>query len=322
MAGKDFVYFNQRRGSRKATLGKAILYYYKNEIILLLFLLPFLWITGLQSNHLSSELLFREIETEGVNYDVFREFRIGEDVLTRARENTEGLYDKYPELKKYQIITPIDYITFSMFANSFDLRDGKLTDSAVLLKGYKRVTGLGSYKKLREYYYAILNDIERFPVPRMLAEEEDITYVDSWSEPRSYGGKRKHEGTDIMAGINERGHYPVISMTDGQVEKMGWLEQGGYRIGVRSPSGGYFYYAHLSSYAPDLKEGDKVYAGQLLGFMGDSGYGEEGTVGKFDVHLHVGIYVNTKAGEMSVNPYYILKILEKDRTSFMGYPSN
>jgi murein DD-endopeptidase MepM/ murein hydrolase activator NlpD len=125
-----------------------------------------------------------------------------------------------------------------------------------------------------------------------------------------------------MASNNLRGFFPIISITDGVVEKMGWLEQGGYRIGIRSEAGGYFYYAHLASYAPELNIGDSVIAGQLLGFMGDSGYGSEGTIGQFDVHLHLGIYVNSEAsdsGEMSVNPYCILRILEKNRTKYAPY---
>ena len=103
-------------------------------------------------------------------------------------------------------------------------------------------------------------------------------------------------------------------ITDGIVEKMGWLEQGGYRIGIRSKAGAYFYYAHLDTYAPELKIGDSVTAGQLLGFMGDSGYGSEGTIGQFDVHLHLGIYVPSESCEISVNPYWILRILENCRT--------
>ena len=68
-------------------------------------------------------------------------------------------------------------------------------------------------------------------------------------------------------------------MSSGTVEKVGWLELGGWRIGIRSPSGAYLYYAHLYSYSRDWKEGDTVEAGELLGFMGDSGYGrEENTV--------------------------------------------
>ena len=95
------------------------------------------------------------------------------------------------------------------------------------------------------------------------------------------------------------------------VENIGWLELGGYRIGIRSDSGGYFYYAHLASYYDNLKEGDIIRAGQLIGFMGDTGYSKvEGTTGNFDVHLHVGIYLNIDNQEISINPYYILKNLK------------
>lgn len=101
-------------------------------------------------------------------------------------------------------------------------------------------------------------------------------------------------------------------MADGSVEAVGWLPLGGYRIGIRSPSGGYFYYAHLSSYERDWKEGDSIKAGEILGFMGDTGYGSEGTKGKFPVHLHLGIYIQTPySREMSVNPYWVLKAVQK-----------
>ena len=59
-------------------------------------------------------------------------------------------------------------------------------------------------------------------------------------------------------------------------------------------------------------------AGELLGFMGDSGYSAiEGTVGNFDVHLHVGMYLRTDHyEELSVNPYWVLKYLEKYRLRY------
>ncbi len=121
-----------------------------------------------------------------------------------------------------------------------------------------------------------------------------------------------------MGTERERGFYPVISISDGTVEKIGWLEQGGWRIGIRTESGAYLYYAHLYSYAPDLKQGDKVKAGSLLGYMGDSGYGkQENTVGNFAVHLHLGIYIRTDHyEELSVNPYWILKYLEKYKLKY------
>lgn len=174
----------------------------------------------------------------------------------------------------------------------------------------------GEYEKLKQGYSMIFSDLKYFPIPQNeAAGVPDISYENSWGDGRTYGGERTHEGCDIMGQERPRGFYPVVSMTDGTVEKIGWLEQGGWRIGIRSPSGAYFYYAHLYDYSREWSEGDTVQAGELLGFMGDSGYGkEEGTVGNFPVHLHVGIYLKTDHyEEMSVNPYWVLRYLEKKR---------
>ena len=69
------------------------------------------------------------------------------------------------------------------------------------------------------------------------------------------------------------------------------------------------------SYAADWEEGDPIKAGTLLGYMGDSGYSAiPGTTGNFDVHLHLGLYIKTDHyDELSVNPYWLLKYLEKYR---------
>lgn len=168
-----------------------------------------------------------------------------------------------------------------------------------------------AYESMLASNQAIWGDVEYFPVPESSSDEKmTVCFENSWKFERTFGGRRYHEGCDIMADENERGIYPVISMCDGVVEKKGWLTKGGYRIGIRGNSGAYFYYAHLESYA-DIEEGDQVKAGQLLGYMGDSGYGDEETTGKFDVHLHVGIYIKTKNNEeLSVNPYPVLKYLE------------
>ena len=80
-------------------------------------------------------------------------------------------------------------------------------------------------------------------------------------------------------------------------------------------TGDIFYYAHLDSYA-EIEEGDTVQAGQLIGFVGNSGYGVEGTKGKFATHLHVGIYLNPGKEEISVNPYWILKYLEQKKLTY------
>lgn len=166
-------------------------------------------------------------------------------------------------------------------------------------------------------YGIFWRDLKYFPLPSD-SQGEEFSFEDTWMEERTYGGNRKHEGCDIFGTSRQPGYYPVLSMTDGVVEKVGWLPLGGYRIGIRSPGGGYFYYAHLYSYARDFQEGEYVKGGELLGFMGDSGYGEEGTTGQFPAHLHLGIYIEKEdQAEFAVDPYAVLKYLEKNRRRYL-----
>lgn len=191
------------------------------------------------------------------------------------------------------------------YANDNNLESlEKLQEQVLLAKKYQG----SSFYKLEQAVEAVWADVSVFPVGEVESNPDaSVFFCNSWMQSRTYGGKRGHEGCDIMASVNERGIYPVYSMTDGVIEKIGWLPKGGYRIGVKSPSGGYFYYAHLAEYAKNFAIGEKVSAGSLLGLMGDTGYSEiEGTTGNFDVHLHVGIYVTIEGEEVSVNAYPVL----------------
>lgn len=167
-----------------------------------------------------------------------------------------------------------------------------------------------------KYYNLIKNifeEIKSFPVLKEEGEDREYIYGDSFGAERTYGGKRTHMGCDIMDRENIRGQFKIISMTDGVIEKLGWNEKGGWRVGIRSKNGNYYYYAHLDSYADGLSEGQKILAGDLLGFMGDSGYSKiEGTKGKFEVHLHVGIEIEN---EKWINPYPFLRLVEKERNN-------
>ena len=171
-------------------------------------------------------------------------------------------------------------------------------------------------------YVGLREDLQVFPVLRNTDENcAFVTYEDTWGEDRTFGGDRHHEGCDIMGDTYADGTYPVVSMTDGVVEKMGWLKLGGWRIGIRSDNGIYYYYAHLDSYSDGLQVGDRVCAGQEIGRMGSTGYSTvEGTKGNFATHLHVGIYITVDGQEeRSINPYFILKYLEKRHTMFGSY---
>ena len=113
-----------------------------------------------------------------------------------------------------------------------------------------------AYYDLRNCYLAVWKDLESFPIPIRNDREiwQEIFYENTFGAARSYGGSRTHEGCDLFGRVSQSGFYPVISMTDGKIEKIGWLPLGGYRIGIRSPHGGYFYYAHLSSYAEEFRK--------------------------------------------------------------------
>lgn len=203
--------------------------------------------------------------------------------------------------------------------NKQELKNMQITDAAFRADFFSEDI-LENKNEYSEACKTFLSNVEKevsyFPVAESSVDKAFKTsYVNTWMSERSYGGKRGHEGIDIMASVNERGVYPVISMTDGVVTNLGWLEQGGYRIGITSDSSIYYYYAHLDSYS-NIVEGQRVKAGDFLGFMGDSGYGQEGTKGKFPVHLHIGIYLYDEGKEISVNPYYILCYLENKKLKY------
>lgn len=195
-----------------------------------------------------------------------------------------------------------DVLTVTMLRGSFAPKQ-VCTDKTPFVKYKPR-----EYRLLKKAYQAVWSDVVYFPIP-----DRNISFENSFGEPREYGGERTHEGTDLFGKVSKSGYYPVMSMTDGVVERIGWLPLGGYRIGIRAPSGGYFYYAHLSVYEREFREGEAVEAGDILGYMGDTGYGPRETRGKFPVHLHLGIYIQTPHHEeLSVNPYYVLRANSKN----------
>ena len=118
--------------------------------------------------------------------------------------------------------------------------------------------------------------------------------TDTWGAARSQG--RTHEGIDIFA---PRG-TPIQTTTQGIVSKVGENNLGGRVVVVVGPGGAGHYYAHLEDYA-DISPNDWVNAGDVIGYVGDSG-NAKGT----PPHLHYGIYLNGSA----VNPY---PLMQKDQ---------
>ena len=149
--------------------------------------------------------------------------------------------------------------------------------------------------KIYKHFNAIDLDKHVFPIP----VQHHYSYRSTWGANRGWGGRRSHEGTDLFASYGT----PVVSTSYGVIEVMGWNNFGGWRIGIRDNNNSYHYYAHLAYYDKGIKVGDIVEPGTLIGYVGSSGYGKEGTSGKFPPHLHYGIYKFDGRTEWAFDPY-------------------
>ncbi|TVR23695.1 MAG: LysM peptidoglycan-binding domain-containing protein [Ilumatobacter sp.] len=120
-------------------------------------------------------------------------------------------------------------------------------------------------------------------------------YTDSWHAPR--GGGRLHVGVDLFAAMGSH----VYAVVDGTLTNRVWDQPGmrsgnGWWLTAHDGSASYFY-AHLDDFAPDLQVGSRVEAGQIIGFMGNTG-------NSAFPHLHFEI---RPRGGSPINPYPIVK---------------
>ena len=107
------------------------------------------------------------------------------------------------------------------------------------------------------------------------------SFVDTFGAFRADVPGNWHHGDDIFAPLRT----PVLAVARGTVFSVGWNRVGGWRLWLQDDRGNEFYYAHLSAYSPLAVDGAIVNAGDVLGFVGDSG-DAEGTA----FHLHFEIH--------------------------------
>jgi hypothetical protein len=101
------------------------------------------------------------------------------------------------------------------------------------------------------------------------------------------------------------------------VFSVGWNEVGGNRLWLRDGQGNLFYYAHLSAFSPLAVNGNRVNAGAVVGFVGNTG-DAEGT----PYHLHFEIHPVSLLGlgyDGAVDPTsYLLAWKHLQDISFAG----
>lgn len=155
-----------------------------------------------------------------------------------------------------------------------------------------------------------------------IAEGYYYTHYDDFGASRSYGFKRKHLGNDMMGSEGT----PIVAVEGGVVEALGWNRYGGWRVGIRSHDRKrYYYYAHLKKdepYAPGLSVGQSLNAGDLIGFLGRTGYSDKENSNNIEVnHLHFGMQLifdesqKECNSEIWIDVYQINRLLSQHRSS-------
>ena len=132
----------------------------------------------------------------------------------------------------------------------------------------------------------------------------EVTFVDSFGAPRS--GGRTHQGIDLMGAKMT----PLVAAADGTVTALRHDNTGlsGNSLTITDAEGWRYVYIHLNNdrpgtddganiydqaFAPGLRRGSVVEAGDLVAYMGDSGNAENaGSHLHFELHRPDGTVVN------------------------------
>lgn len=243
----------------------------------------------------------------------------------------------------YNWIELLAYLACKNGGNFKNFKSKELDSLLKQLKEGQTISDLTQNMKFYDYYYesycAVLGEFignysiettledgskifeEKYGLKAFLpiAKNYNFSHYDDFGNSRSYGFKRTHLGNDLMGGIGT----PVIAVESGIIENLGWNQYGGWRIGIRSfDTKRYFYYAHLRKnhpYNKDLEVGTVVKAGDVIGYLGMTGYSIKENVNNINIpHLHFGMQLIfdesqvDSPNEIWIDVYQIIEFLKKN----------
>ena len=284
------------------------------------------------------------------------DFQVSADALGKAYEYDRDTYQEEVHLNWIELLAYTAAKTGGDFSKASQV-NACLKEAALELTSGKTMgeltEGLSYYDYYLEAYTAVLGgmvgeyEIQVAKEPSLseqqkeMPEEEALVWekryglkaflpiaknfpysdYDDFGVSRSYGYRRNHLGHDMMGQVGT----PIIAVESGCVEALGWNQYGGWRIGIRSfDKKRYYYYAHLRQgfpYALDLEEGSIVQAGDVIGYMGHTGYSTKEDVNNIDqTHLHFGIQLifdesqKEGASEIWIDCYQIVRFLYRNRS--------
>lgn len=291
-------------------------------------------------------IMYNIFAVEGENKDYIKwfEFTAEYDILDKTSKLDISSHVNNEEIK-YNWVELIAYLACKYGG---DLNKFKSSDLDVLvnkLKNGETMESITKDLKNYSYYYEAYNSVlkefigeyeiqvsdangnisfeKKYGIKAFspIAKNYSFSHYNDFGSSRSYGYKRRHLGNDLMGSIGT----PIIAVESGIVEALGWNQYGGWRIGIRSfDKKRYYYYAHLRKghpYASDMYEGKIVKAGDVIGYLGMTGYSSKENVNNINVpHLHFGLELifdeSQKDGvnQIWIDLYNIVEFLRKNKS--------
>ncbi|QIB70693.1 M23 family metallopeptidase [Aminipila butyrica] len=283
-------------------------------------------------------------EQEGQkDYIKWVDYNVPSEAMKKALDLDLSSQEEGVKLDWIQLLA---YVTAQNGNNFAGYKDSQLEAVAEKLQGGAAIEELTKDMKYYDYYYeaysAVLSGFvgayeeevpsedgremvwqKRYGLKAFspIAKNFYYNHYDDFGQSRSYGFARNHLGNDLMGQVGT----PIIAMEGGTVEAMGWNQYGGWRIGIRSmDKKRYYYYAHLRKNFPyklGLKEGDEVSPGDVIGYMGRTGYStKENTNNINTTHLHFGMQLifdesqKECNSEIWIDVYQIVRFLDGHRS--------
>lgn len=289
-------------------------------------------------------------EEEKKDFIKWVDFNVTSEALNLTAKLDINSHNKNEEIV-YNWIELLAYLACKNGGNFKNFKPKDLNTLTEELKNGQTIEDLTQNMKFYDYYFEIYSAIlsnfignysieipnedgsksyqEKYGLKAFLpiAKNYSFSHYDDFGNARSYGFKRTHLGNDLMGSIGT----PIIAIESGIIENIGWNQYGGWRIGIRSfDTKRYYYYAHLRKnhpYAEGLEEGMTVKAGDVIGYLGMTGYSTKENVNNINVpHLHFGMQLIfdesqvDSPNEIWIDVYHIIEFLQKNRSEV--YMSN
>ena len=198
----------------------------------------------------------------------------------------------------------------------FDMRDDSAADSApgeLLFTGISGSGLAGRFWRFRtpdgvvDFYDEQGNNSKRFLMRKPL-RSDDVRLTSGFGmrfHPL-FNDRRMHTGIDWSGAIGT----PIVASGSGVVEEVLYKGGNGRYIRIRHANGYQTTYSHMSAFGRGIEPGTKVRQGQVIGFLGNTGYST-------GPHLHFEILVNNRfVDPLSIQVPREHQLTGKDLTEF------